>query len=216
MEYSRPVAVTLSDIKRYSGSDEEIIKVYRWIYNNEMHDLIKPYQAFLPELCFHENILLRGNKIVIPPSLRRTVLSAAHEGHPGIVGMKNRLRTKVWWPKIDSDAEKVVRSCRGCTLVSAPNPPEPLKRRLLPSEAWIDIAVDFLGPLPSGHYLFVIIDYFSRYKEIKIMKTINGKNTVNILKEMFSRLGYPKSITSDNGKQFVCDEIKEFCKETGI
>jgi len=50
---------------------------------------------------------------VIPPSLRQRVLEAAHEGHPGIVAMKNRLRTKVWWPKIDKDAENVVKSCKG-------------------------------------------------------------------------------------------------------
>lgn len=49
--------------------------------------------------CFYEGILLRGTKIVIPIKLRERVLNAAHEGHPGIVSMKARTRTKVWWPK---------------------------------------------------------------------------------------------------------------------
>lgn len=216
VEYSRPVAISLSDIAKYSKSDLEILKVKKWLSSNEKDDSVKHFQAFQTELCFYEDILLRGNKIVIPSILRQNVLQAAHEGHPGIVAMKSRLRTKVWWPKIDSDAEKLVRSCKGCTLVAAPNPPHPIKRRQLPTEAWIDVAIDFLGPLPSAHYLLVIIDYFSRYKEIKIMTTITASNTIKALKEIFSRLGYPTTITADNGKQFSGSEIRDFCKESGI
>lgn len=61
------------------------------------------FQCFASELCFYKDILLRGNRIVIPQRLRRLVLEAAHEGHPGISAMKDRLRTKVWWPKIDAE-----------------------------------------------------------------------------------------------------------------
>lgn len=70
---------------------------------------------------FFDSILLRGNKIVIPHCLRKRVLDAAHEGHPGIVAMKGRLRSKVWWPRIDKDSENFVKSCKGCTLVALPN-----------------------------------------------------------------------------------------------
>lgn len=167
-------------------------------------------------MCYQEGVLLRGTKIVIPTKLRQRVLEAAHEGHPGIVAMKARLRTKVWWPRIDRDAENWVKSCRGCTLVSAPDPPNPMKRRILPTEPWVDIAIDYLGPLPSGHYIFVIIDYFSRYKEIKITKNITSEETIKMMKETFSRIGFPVSITADNGKQFISDEFEEFCRENDI
>ncbi|XP_030765267.1 uncharacterized protein K02A2.6-like [Sitophilus oryzae] len=182
----------------------------------QLDDEIKSFQPFQSELCFHNGNLLRGNKIVIPTKLRQSVLQAAHEGHPGIVAIKNRLRTKVWWPKIDGDAEKIVKTCKGCTLVSAPNAPNPMKRRELPTEAWVDVALDFLGPLPSNHYLLVIIDYFSRYKEIKIMTPITATTTIKVLQEIFSRLGFPQSITADNGEQFQCIEMIEFCKKSGI
>lgn len=130
--------------------------------------------------------------------------------------MKARLRTKVWWPKYDKDAESLVKSCKGCTLVSAPNPPNPLKRRELPNEPWVDIAIDLLGPLPSGDFILVVVDYFSRYKEIKITRKISSGDIIKLLKEIFSRLGNPSSITADNGKQFCSEEIKHFCKERNI
>ena len=44
-------------------------------------------------------------QIVIPEKLRQRVLRLAHEGHQGIVKMKERLRSKVWWPGVDKDAE---------------------------------------------------------------------------------------------------------------
>ena len=42
---------------------------------------------------------------MIPSKLRTQVLVLAHEGHPGIVSMRQRLRSKVWWPRIDRQAE---------------------------------------------------------------------------------------------------------------
>lgn len=216
VEYTRPVAVSLKEIMESSLEDKEIQKVKEGIYNDKWHEDVNLYKIFQSELCFYEGILLRGTRIVIPTKLRPRVLNAAHEGHPGIVAMKGRLRTKVWWPKYDRDAEKVVKSCKGCTLVSAPNPPNPLKRRELPQEPWVDIAIDLMGPLPSGDYLLVVVDYFSRYKEIKISRTISSIDMISLLSEIFSRLGYPASITADNGKQFCSEVFKSFCVERNI
>ncbi|KAJ8977867.1 hypothetical protein NQ317_004776 [Molorchus minor] len=89
-------------------------------------------------------------------------------------------------------------------------------RRELPSKPWIDVAIDFMGPLPNGEYIFVIIDYYSRYKEIKIMRSITSSSTIEVLREIFSRLGLPESITADNGRQFCSNDFTLFCKENNI
>ncbi|XP_052744494.1 uncharacterized protein K02A2.6-like [Bicyclus anynana] len=216
VQLARPCALEMKTLTELSLDDNEIRLVNEALSSNNWDPLINIYRIFQTELWTYEGLLLRGTKIVIPLKLRHQVLEAAHEGHPGIGAMKARLRTKVWWPKIDSDAEKFVKSCKGCTLVSAPNPPIPMKRRELPSKPWIDVAIDFLGPLPSGHHLFVIVDYYSRYKEIKLMKTITSAETIKVLREIFSRLGSPFSITADNAKSFSSDEFKNFCKILGI
>lgn len=216
VQYARPTALSLSSIRGASQTDSEIELVKKGLLHNDWDSKVNNFRLFEQELWLHDDILLKGNKIIIPTALRPQVLAAAHEGHPGIVNMKARLRTKVWWPKIDKDAEMTVKHCKGCTLVSGPDPPLPMKRRELPSQAWIDTAIDFLGPLPSGDYLLVIIDYFSRYKEIKAMKSITSIDTIKVLKEIFSRVGIPVSITADNGRQFVSQEFRTFCSELGI
>uniref|UniRef100_A0ABD2WXP2 RNA-directed DNA polymerase n=1 Tax=Trichogramma kaykai TaxID=54128 RepID=A0ABD2WXP2_9HYME len=206
----------MSQIRQESRIDRKILLIRKGLYENIWDQSIQNYKIFQTELCFQDEILLRGNKIVIPENLRQQVLKAAHEGHPGIVAMKGRLRTKVWWSGIDKDAENIVKNCKGCTLVSAPDPPNPMKRRELPVAPWVDVSLDFMGPLPSKDYIFLVVDYYSRYKEIKIMRSTTTEDTIKVLKEIFSRLGFPSTITSDNGPQFKSDTFAEFCSQCGI
>lgn len=74
------------------------------------------------------------------------MLDLAHEGHQGIVKTKERLRSKVWWPGIDKEAENKCRECFGCQMVLKNVPPPPIKPTRLPERAWQEIAVDLLGP----------------------------------------------------------------------
>ncbi|XP_058840130.1 uncharacterized protein K02A2.6-like [Topomyia yanbarensis] len=140
------------------------------------------------------------------------MLNLGHEGHPGRTKMQQRLRFSCWWPGMDESIARIVNNCEGCRLVSQPERPEPMERRKLPDAPWVDVAIDFLGPLPSGDYLLVIIDYFSQYKEVEIMQKI----TANRLDKIFIRLGYPRTITLDNGRQFVSTEFESFCKTRAI
>ncbi|CAH1962493.1 unnamed protein product [Acanthoscelides obtectus] len=109
VEFARPRAVSLKEIIDSSMDDREIRNVKEGLYRNIWNDDVKLYKIFQNELCFHEGILLRGMRILVPSALRKRVLDAAHEGHPGIVSMKARLRTKVWWPRCDKEAENTLK-----------------------------------------------------------------------------------------------------------
>lgn len=213
---SAPVAITVAEIQKESTSDEEVRGVIEALGHGDWTGKAKPYKPYETELCVSSEILLRGERIIIPIRLRRRTLELAHEGHPGMVVMKRRLRQKVWWPGLDVEVEKFVKSCRDCTLVSNATAPEPLIRSEMPDRPWVHVAVDFMGPLPSGHNLLVIVDYYSRFVEVVVMKEISAKSTIQALHETFCRYGIPESMKSDNGPQFVSDALQEFCKEYGI
>ena len=125
-------------------------------------------------------------RIVIPQSLRKMVLKLAHEGHQGIVKTKSRLRTKVWWPRVDVDAERMCRSCNGCQVVGQYSPPEPMQRSEPPNRPWQDLAADLMGPMPSGESLLVAVDYYSRYCEVEIMRSTTTSKTFAALTEIFA------------------------------
>lgn len=210
-----PIAVASEEIVTESRKDEQIKEVIESLISGSWSDLSKPFKPYSAELYQTEGVLLRDDRIIIPKTLRQRVLELGHEGHPGIVVMKRRLRQKVWWPGMDLEVEQAVKSCKECILVSSVGPPEPLIRTKMPDKPWVHIAVDFMGPLPSGHNLLVMVDYFSRFVEVAIMKEITAKLTVQALHETFCRYGIPESIKTDNGPQFVSEALHTFCQEYG-
>ena len=113
---------------------------------------------------------------------------------------------------MDKDVLSLVQSCHGCQLVSAMPNQERLHPTQMPTSPWQDWAIDLLGPLPSKYYVFVVVDYYSRFYEVD---TTTAK-IVNALGNMFSRYGLPRSITSDNSPQFSSEEFKEYLIENGI
>lgn len=117
---------------------------------------------------------------------------------------------------MDTHVDEFVKKCRGCILVSAPSAPEPLRRTELPTAPWEHLAIDFQGPLPSGHNLLIVVDYYSRYFEVEVMKKIDATETIKRLERIFARFGLPISVKADNGPQLVCDEIKKYCRTNNI
>lgn len=168
------------------------------------------------ELCVVGGIIMRGTRIVIPKGLRTTVLTIGHEGHLGVVSMKQHLCMKVWWPKLEKDVERFVKTCDACQLVGRPDPPEPVESTELPQGPWCAVAIDYLGPLPSGEHILVVVDYYSRYYEVAVVRTITSEKTIKCLETIFARHGLPEVLVSDNGPNLVSEKFEAFLKENGI
>ena len=82
----------------------------------------------------------------------------------------------------------------GCQLMSRQNPPEPIRSSEMPQGPRQNLAMDFIGPLPSGDSMLVVGDYYSHYYEIAVMKTTNSEKAIEVLKEIFARHGLPISV----------------------
>ena len=179
-----PIAVTTREIERASENDDELSGVRKCIISGHWERFqFKEYPPVRNELCAIGQIILRGTRIVIPKNMRARILELGHEGHPGIVVMKRNMRSKLWWPGMDKAVEKTCKSCHGCQLVSAPSKPEPMTRTQLPDAPWEHLAADFMGPLPSCDYLFVLVDYYSRYKVVEIIRSATSEKNCTVFKE---------------------------------
>ena len=78
------------------------------------------------------------------------------------------------------------------------------------------MAVDYLGPAPSGEHILVVVDYYSRYYETDVVWTVTSQQTIKSLEAIFARHGLPEVLTSDNGPNFDSEEFKAYLKESGI
>ena len=110
-------------------------------------------------------MILRDHRLIIPDSLRKKVIEIAHASHQGIVKTKQLIREKVWFPGADKKVESCIL-CLACVPSTAQR--EPLSMTTLPSGPWMEAAVDLAGPFPSGEYLLVVIDEYSRFPEVDV------------------------------------------------
>jgi hypothetical protein len=53
--------------------------------------------------------------------------------------------------------------------------------------------MDFVGPFPTGENLLVLVDYYSRYPEVEIMKHITTAALEPRLRRIFARYGVPRN-----------------------
>ena len=215
-ENAAPKAIPIQEIEKLSAVDKELSAIREVIQTGKLHQLPREYRHVSGELTVLGKLVLRGSRIVIPQVPRERVLHLAHEGHQGVVKTKQRLRSKVWWPKIDQGAEEICKTCHGCQLVSQCPRPEPVKRTTLPDRAWKDVAADLLGPLPGGEYLLVVLDYYSRFFEVDILKSVLSNDIINCLDRIFATHGIPQSLRTDNGPQFVSSVFEEYLESNDV
>lgn len=162
------------------------------------------------------------HQIVVPQKYRKTILKLGHDiplaGHLGTKKTRDRIMHHFFWPGIFSDISNFCRSCPECQkgvqkgriptapLMSIPPIDEPFER----------IAVDFVGPLTltesKNRYILVCIDYATRYPEAFPLPNQEAETVAEVLISMFTRVGVPKELLTDQGSNFMSDLMTQVCK----
>lgn len=62
----------------------------------------------------------------------------------------------------------------------------------------------------------MVVDYFSRYFEVLILRSTSSTRLIDALKPIFARFGVPHTLRTDNGPQLVSEEFETFLAENGI
>ena len=211
-QHAVPKAITLAEVQDATKKDGELQNVIRAVHSRKWKQtILAPYVKVKHEITTTEQgLVLRHNQIIIPKDLRKRTITLAHRGHFGIVKTKQNLRTKVWWPGINKEAEQHVKRCLSCQISGNPDPPPPLKVVPPPDEPWSCIHVDLYGPTPTGEHLIVMLDETTGFPEVEIMHKTTAHETIRMFEHIFARQGLPKSIKSDNGPPFQSNELKEY------
>ncbi|XP_032071928.1 uncharacterized protein K02A2.6-like [Thamnophis elegans] len=171
-----------------------------------------PFKSRLAELSVQRGCLLWGHRVVVPASLRTTVLRQLHHAHPGIVRMKALGRSYVWWPKLDQDIADHVAGCPQCQGAQALPPKAEPRTWEPPSTPWSRIHVDFAGPI-HGRMLFIAVDAFSKWVEVVHMSSTTADALIATL---FATHGLPDVLVSDNGPQLTATKFEAFLASQGI
>lgn len=66
-------------------------------------------------------VLMSGKRVVMPGSLQKRMFKGFHTGHPGISTINFLMHSYVYWPNMDKDIERLVKSCT--CAIAAKSPP---------------------------------------------------------------------------------------------
>ncbi|XP_062569214.1 uncharacterized protein LOC134231291 [Saccostrea cucullata] len=182
-----------------------------------------------PPAFYYENEILKrkwktkdglreGNQIVLPTSLRKSILELAHDqpfaGHLGTEKTKERILRSFYWPGLFADVSEYCSSCDVCQKVAKrTHVKAPMINTPVITEPFYKISMDIVGPLSKSkrgnRFILTIVDDATRYPEAFALKSCDAESVANALMELFSRVGVPKIILTDQGTNFTSQLMKD-------
>lgn len=176
-------------------------------------DCLKYYHKLRGDITIDEKLLFLNTRLIIPKSLRMSIIRKLHEGHVGMTKMKQRARQLYYWPCIDDHIEKFVRKCFACQTHQNSNIKEPLLSHNVPDLPFAKLGIDIMD-FKNKSYL-VIYDYFSKWLDIKLITNKSANCVIQSLIDVFSYFGVPNEIMADH-VPFDSRECRNFASEWGF
>ena len=158
-----------------------------------------------------EGVLFKGEKVIIPSSMRTEMLKCIHSSHLGIEKCKRRARDVLFWPGMNSRIQDVVSNCSICNRYQRRNTKEPLLSHETPQRPWSRVVADMFEL--NGKSYLTLVDYYSGFIEVNLIHDTTSKQVITYCKSQFARHGIPDILITDNGPQFSSTAFKEFARQ---
>jgi len=210
----------LEEIRQQSETDTELITLRKVMNNgwpNSMQECpleVRPFYTSRHDITDLDGVLCKGNRIIIPRTMRSDVLQRIHAGHQGIEKCKRRARNSCYWPRMNQQIENIVKKCTICAKFAPSKPAEVLKPHAVPTQPWQKIGTDIFQT--NGNNYIVVTDYYSLWPEVYHLQRISSENVIVVIKDIFSRHGIPEELVSDNGTQYKSSIFKKFATDWGF
>jgi transposase InsO family protein len=172
------------------------------------------YWNYRDEMGVEDGLILKGTRIVIPPSMRKSALEKLHYAHQGIEKCKLRARRSMFWHGINKDIEEMVQKCATCQKHQNSQSKEPMHPHDVPPRPWHTLASDLFHW--QQHTFLLVVDMFSKFPIIRKLTSLSSSAVVNHLRSIFEEHGIPERFMSDNGPQYSADEFRKFATTYGF
>ena len=182
------------------------------------HQHAAPYWQFRESMYVSDGVVMFEDRVVIPPSLRPTVLSNLHAAHQGTSSMEVRARAIVFWPGITADIHAVRAACADCNKNAPSQPSMPATPSSPPSTPFESIYADFFD-FAGRHYL-AVGDRLSGWTEVFACPSgssqAGAEGLIGCLRKLFGTFGVPDELSSDGGPEFTASQTRDFLKRWGV
>ena len=128
--------------------------------------------------------------------MRNDALRRLHESPQGISKCRERAASAISWPGISRDITRFIDRCDTCRRNRPTHREQPLRPVELPGRPWEKVAMDIFH-YKRNDYL-VIIDYYSRWIEIKQLISLTSDYVISPVKTVFTTHDIPDVVVSDS------------------
>ncbi|UYV60920.1 K02A2.6-like [Cordylochernes scorpioides] len=164
------------------------------LHKRNLPSNLKPYWEFKEELHEWQNLICRGNKLLIPKTQRSDMLKILHASHQGINNTIALAKRSIYWPGMNKEIEELINNCSICQQTS--------KEQILKNLCF--------------HTKYLIIHGKSKYPEIYQLQDMTTDTIIRRLKRTFSNFGIQETLVSDNGPPFFSKEFQNFTRTWNI
>lgn len=190
-------------------------------YIHDVPDEIKVYFKFKSELSLQDDLIIRNDRIVIPRSLRSTMLNKVYAAHGGIEATLKLARENIFWPGMSGAIRDSVKECDICQEFTDKQSNPPMQTHEIPSARFQTVSMDLFSATHKGkkRNFVVTSDHFSDFFELDLhllVRDLSTKSLIAITKQNFARHGIPIKIISDNSTNFDSPEFRQFAKSWGV
>ena len=212
----------LKTIATETTNNEKLLKTLVCVERSTLEQIPDDYKQHSKQLSTRFGVVFYDDQIIIPKSLRTTIIMLLHKGHAAI----NKVTTAAkpfWWPRMTRDIQQKCDECIPCKMAGKnikPQLPMTENNYLPPVEKTNqEIQLDFIGPIRFKHrrfYILLCIDRYSRWPAACICETLTGKTAKTFLEQYITLNGLPQTIRTDKGTAFTGKEFREICKSLNI
>ena len=204
-----------------TSSDENMILLLSTIkdgfpeFKHQLPPPIREYHQFRRHLYSSDGVIIYKDRIVIPPSLRPTCLSALHAAHQSTCtsAMTAKAEASMFWPGITNDIQAIRANCQHCNRMAPSQAALPLTPPILPEYPFQCVCADYFHY--QGHPYLVIVDRYSNWPIVE--RDDNGaQGLIKTLWHTFATYGIPDELSSDGGPEFVAHSTREFLRQWGV
>ena len=163
-------ADSIASIRQQTQADEHMQQLKQIILQGwpedkaEVPPQLMNYFHLRDELTVQDDLIYRGERVVIPSAARRNMLTEIHAAHMGIEATLRRSRESIYWPGMTTQIADYISRCEICQQLNSKQQKETLKQHETPDRPWAKIGTDIFT-LHGRDYL-ITVDYFSGFWEI--------------------------------------------------
>ena len=127
----------------------------------------------------------KGQRLVIPVSMRKDMMATIHSTHIGIEGCLRRARDSIYWPHMTTELKDYILKCDVCLAHRKTPGKEPLQQHEFTDRPWSKVRIDLCEF--HGRTLVVLVDYHSNFIEVERITKLTTSKVSKVLITMFSR-----------------------------